>query len=165
MVVSYLKLLFLYLFIFILIFLSSLPLYLPDISNVFPLIDVTIIYYWCLYRPRRMPYWFVFFIGILQDILMGLPPGITAFTNLVLKAILDYQRDRLLGQAFVVIWSFFLLATFFIFFIKWLLFAIVLEHVLAHIGIIAVQLLLTFFIYPLLHKVFRVIDKRVVLDF
>ncbi|MEJ0042519.1 MAG: hypothetical protein WDM81_10010 [Rhizomicrobium sp.] len=55
------------------------------------------LYFWAIVRPDLMtPFW-VFVLGVLEDLFSGGPPGFWAASFLVAYALIDSQRDMLAG--------------------------------------------------------------------
>ena len=62
-----------------------------------PLLAFMPLYFWSLVRPDLMtPFW-VFAIGVFQDLLSGGPPGVWAASFLAAYFLVDGQRDMLAG--------------------------------------------------------------------
>jgi len=62
-----------------------------------PLLVLMPIYYWAIVRPDLMsPFW-IFVLGVLQDLFSGGPPGVWAASFLATYALIDNQRDILAG--------------------------------------------------------------------
>ncbi|MGZ5960566.1 MAG: hypothetical protein ACXWLE_05710 [Rhizomicrobium sp.] len=62
-----------------------------------PLLVFMPLYFWAMVRPDLMtPFW-VFMLGILQDLLSGGPPGVWAASILGAYFLIDRQRDMLAG--------------------------------------------------------------------
>jgi rod shape-determining protein MreD len=62
-----------------------------------PLLVFMPLYFWAMVRPDLMtPFW-VFTLGILQDLLSGGPPGVWAASFLGAYFLIDRQRDMLAG--------------------------------------------------------------------
>jgi rod shape-determining protein MreD len=60
-----------------------------------PLLVLMPIYYWAIVRPDLMsPFW-IFLLGVLQDLFSGGPPGVWAASFLATYALIDNQRDML----------------------------------------------------------------------
>ena len=63
------------------------------------------IYYWSVYRPTLLPPWLVFAIGLLLDLITGMPYlGLSAILFLLGRIVVVDQRRFLTGQSFMVIW-------------------------------------------------------------
>jgi rod shape-determining protein MreD len=58
-----------------------------------PLLALMPVYFWCLVRPDLMPPWAAFVLGLVQDLLSGMPPGVWAASFIAAYALLDRQRD------------------------------------------------------------------------
>jgi len=55
-------------------------------------IQYIIIYYWVLKEPEYMGYGFIFLAGVITDIVLGLPIGVTALSLLVVAGFASYTR-------------------------------------------------------------------------
>ena len=71
-----------------------------------------LIFYWCLKRNDLLGYGFIFFAGIVNDTLVGLPLGITSFCYLILCGFAAYLRTITISPSLIKDWFFFLLAIF-----------------------------------------------------
>jgi rod shape-determining protein MreD len=140
---------------------SIQPISLPGIAAFMPMLEVICIYYWGNHAPQLFPAWFVLLLGLLQDILYGTPLGMTALSNLFLFAAVLSQRRFLMREPFWVQWCGFLLFSFGIVVVKWLLAALLLPEVKLQ-GVMAMQWLFTALLYPLAHSMFDRIYRVVV---
>ncbi len=103
------------------IFLSYLPVFILYIS-VFNEFDFNylkienfsfnfahiLIFFWTLKNPDRLSYVSIFFAGIINDVVMGIPIGISSLCFLVLCAVTAYIRNITLSPNFVKDWFSFL---------------------------------------------------------
>ena len=55
-------------------------------------LQYVVIYYWVLRRPHLIGYGLVFFAGIINDVVAGLPMGISSLTYLVVASFATYIR-------------------------------------------------------------------------
>jgi len=62
-----------------------------------PLLALMPVYFWSLVRPDLMPPWAAFALGLLQDLLSGMPPGVWAASFIAAYALIDRQRDSFAG--------------------------------------------------------------------
>lgn len=125
------------------------------LDSYFPAIDLMVIYYWCIYRPQLLGNGFVFFIGFFKDLLMGLPFGVNAFTNMALRMLIVHKghnfkpKFNFLWQGFAIILSISIA-------LKWLMFSFVtgkwvsLENAF-------VYFVVSVLLYPILHSLFNYI--------
>jgi len=51
-----------------------------------------LVYYWVLKRPQTLGYGFIFLSGIITDVIIGLPIGISALTLLIVASVAAYVR-------------------------------------------------------------------------
>jgi len=77
----------------VLVIINVVPLHIPGFSRVAPLLPLIAVYHWAAFRPRLLPAYAVFLIGLFQDILTGAPIGVNAFVFLaVYGAVLSQKR-------------------------------------------------------------------------
>ena len=63
-----------------------------------------LIFYWCLKRNDLLGYGFIFFAGIVNDTLVGLPLGITSFCYLILCGFAAYLRTITISPSLIKDW-------------------------------------------------------------
>ena len=51
-----------------------------------------IIYYWVLKKPKILGYGFIFFAGIITDVVLGFPMGISSLSYLTVASLATYTR-------------------------------------------------------------------------
>lgn len=74
-------------------------------ETAMPWLTLMMVFYWAVYRPDLLPAWFVFFIGIVQDVVYGIPFGIFALLYTSTYWVAFTQRRLLLSSIFPVVWS------------------------------------------------------------
>ena len=62
------------------------------------------IYYWVLKKPEILGYGLVFFAGIINDVVTGLPIGISSIDYLILCGIASYFRNITLRPSLINDW-------------------------------------------------------------
>ncbi len=87
-----------------LVILNVLPLHIPGFSSVAPLLPLMAVYHWAVFRPRLLPAYAVFLIGLLQDILTGAPIGVIALVFLVVYCAVLSQKRFVIGKSFFILW-------------------------------------------------------------
>ena len=65
---------------------SIQPAHIPGYAALTPAFTLMAVYHWTIYRPDLLPSSALFLVGITQDLLAGVPPGVTAFVLLVARA-------------------------------------------------------------------------------
>jgi len=87
---------------------AVVPAHLPAFTAATPFFALMAVYYWTLYRPELLPFWAVFALGLLADILEGGPLGISSLVLLLAYALVLSQREYLAMRGFTVVWLGFL---------------------------------------------------------
>ena len=86
-------------------------------SNMFEILSfnlqIIIIYYWMLKNSNVMGTGHIFFAGILNDVVMGLPLGISAISYLTVSFVASYIRQVTVNISLFTDWFTFLIALFF----------------------------------------------------
>ena len=93
-----------FVFTLLLVLASALPWHLPSFAPVTPAFTAMAIYYWSIYRPDKLPYAATFCVGLLQDLIVGTPLGMTALVLLLIQGTVASQRRFFHGKPFLVVW-------------------------------------------------------------
>ncbi len=88
----------------LLVIISVVPVRILDFSTVVPLLPLMSVYHWAIFRPRLLPAYAVFLIGILQDILTGAPVGVNALVFLLVYGAVLSQKRFFTGKSFLILW-------------------------------------------------------------
>jgi rod shape-determining protein MreD len=67
-----------------------------------------LIFYWTLRSPERLGYLVIFFAGIINDVVISIPMGISSLSYLFLCSVTAYMRDITLNPNFIKDWFSFL---------------------------------------------------------
>ncbi len=138
-----------FLITFGLVVLSQVPMHLPAPVPVTPAFAFASIYFWTLHNPDMLPAPAVFAIGLLQDILSGVPIGLNAFTMLVAYGIIVSQRRFFFGRSFLVLWWGFAAMAVFTGLLQWIAISLLAGEFLS-IAVIAIEQLTAMALYPVL---------------
>ena len=84
--------------------LSAVPIGVPGYSAVVPGYTAMAAFYWAVFRPDLQPPFALFLVGILQDILVATPLGMTALSLMIVHGLAVSQRRAFLGKPFVLAW-------------------------------------------------------------
>ncbi|MCW8916572.1 MAG: rod shape-determining protein MreD [Magnetovibrio sp.] len=87
-----------------LVVLGQVPLHIPGFAEVAPLLPLMAVYHWAIYRPELLPGVAVFFAGILQDALSGMPFGVNTLVFVVMHMVVMGQSTFFLGKSFLIVW-------------------------------------------------------------
>lgn len=88
----------------LLLLISLIPLHIPGYAGIVPMLTLTAVYYWGLYRSDLLPAWAVFFVGLLQDLLSGAPIGLNTSIFLLVYGIVVSHRRYFLHESFSIAW-------------------------------------------------------------
>jgi rod shape-determining protein MreD len=130
-----------------LVLLSMVPLYLPGYAAVAPALALMSIYYWAIHRPDLIRPSAAFVIGLLQDMLVGAPLGMTALVLLLCHWVVVSQRGFFLANSFVLLWVGFAFIVFGAALVQWLAFSILTLTVMP-LEAALFQALLTLALFP-----------------
>lgn len=144
----------------ILLAVSQVPLQIPNAGPVFPDIILIAIYYWTVYRPDLMPFWMVFLIGLLQDLLGGDALGVSSMIYLAVYGAVAAQRRFFLTRSYSMIWAGFVIVGAGVVVLSWLLHVLVLGRAVEVTPAIF-QFLTTIAAYPLLAWLFTQTQRLV----
>ena len=79
--------------------------YLGNVSFNFPFI---LIFYWSLKKAQSLGYGFIFIAGLINDVVVGLPLGVSSLSYLLICGFAAYLRNITLRPSLVKDWFFFL---------------------------------------------------------
>ena len=88
----------------ILVIISVVPIRILNFSTAVPLLPLMSVYHWAIFRPRLLPAYAVFLIGILQDILTGSPIGVNSLVFLLVYGAVLSQKKFFSGKSFFILW-------------------------------------------------------------
>jgi rod shape-determining protein MreD len=108
----------------ILLLVSLLPLKLPGLASIMPPLALMGVFYWGVYRPDLLNGLSAFAIGVVYDLLSGLPLGVSALIMLLVHGFAQTRRRSFLSHGFLVVWTGFTLASAGATLIAWLLVSI-----------------------------------------
>lgn len=137
----------------VLLLVSFIPFHVKGVSVFFPMTSVMVAFYWGVYRPSLMENWFIFALGITQDLLTASPLGIYAFINLVVRNLAERKSSDYSKDSFVILWQRFIFFALLAAIIEWALMSIADKHIY-NISLVFMQLLFTSITYPLFHALF-----------
>lgn len=106
-----------------LVILTAVPTRLPGFAQIAPSWPMMGIFYWSIYRPDLLPIWAAFLIGVLTDIVAGMPLGISALLYLFIRGIVVTQRRFFITNPFPMTWAAFAIISLGTMGLNWVLFA------------------------------------------
>ncbi len=108
--------------------LVALPV--PEYSRIAPAFVLIAVYCWSVWRPELLPLAGVFLVGLFEDLLRGLPLGLTALMLLAVAGFVQSQRASIYGRSLILFWSAFAPVTVAWMAVEWLAMSALLGHLL-----------------------------------
>ena len=138
----------------LMILLTVAPRQITGRVDFMPVLVLIAIYYWGIFRPRLMQYWWVFLLGLLQDALMGMPVGMSSLLFLLFLFLVRWQGRMYARQSFMSMWFGFALLSATIFLLNWTMMTLFFGRPMV-IQTAVIQWIMTAGIYPFLHQAFN----------
>ena len=139
---------------------SLIPFGLVTHWLVFPALALTAVYFWAINQPSLLPPILIFLIGLAQDFLSGGPVGLWAFVYLVAYAGVLSQRSILFAQSFPMLWAGFLIVASIVGILVWLVGSFYYSQAL-NVMPIALQVLVTAMVYPVMNKIYAQVQNNI----
>ena len=102
-------------------FVDVLPL--PDAGPgaIAPHLTLAVVFFWCVHRPELLPPGAIFVTGLIGDVVAALPPGMNAFSLLIVPLLLRRAPRAAMARASSVVWAAFAVTAVTVGLIRWLL--------------------------------------------
>ena len=119
-----------------------------------------LIFFWTLKNPDRLGYISIFFAGIINDVVIGLPIGISSFCFLILCSVTAYIRNITLSPDFVKDWFSFLFTIILINSIQVIILDLIFLTKIEYINYL-INSGFTFLFYPVFFVIFSFLNLRI----
>ena len=131
----------------VLVLVTATPLYLGHVGDVAPRLGVTAVIFWTAYRPDLFGYASAFLLGLVADLMTGLPLGLTALVLVMVRYGVVTRRRYFLRKAFHIVWAEYALVVMAAVVVHWLLAAL---YLWSYPGLLVYvfQVLLTVALFP-----------------
>ena len=133
----------------VLVLFNAMPTHMPGFATVAPMLPLIGVYYWAIHRPELLSPALAFVVGVICDVISGIPLGVTALSYLLVQGLSSSQRKFFLGKPFLLAWWGFGMVAAGTALLQWALVSMVFGHMLEPQAIIF-EWLLTVCSYPLL---------------
>ncbi|MQX37159.1 rod shape-determining protein MreD [Roseospira navarrensis] len=133
----------------VLVLVAVAPMTTPGFLRAGPMIGLLCVYYWAVHRPDLMGYLGGFLLGILTDILMSTPLGVTSLVLMLTQYVVLTQYRFFVGKPFLITWWALALVALGATLLKALAVAVLTGYVVAP-GALAASYGLTLLLYPIL---------------
>lgn len=137
----------------VLVMFGAMPTHLPGFAEISPQLPLIGVFYWAIYRPDLLPASMAFAIGLLNDILMGTPLGVSPLIYLLVHGLTLSQRRFFLGKPFMVAWCCFAVVAAVALLLEWSLVCMLVDG-MAPMKPVLFTLLMCVAVYPLLSWLF-----------
>ena len=159
--------------VFLKVFLSYVPLIILFIS-VFNEFDFNylkienfsfnfvyiLIFYWTLRNPDSLGYFSIFLAGVINDVVTGIPIGISSLCYLILCAVTAYIRNITLSPNFVKDWFSFLFTMILINSIQFIIIDLIFLLEINYMNYV-VNTGFTFLFYPIFFIIFNILSETI----
>jgi rod shape-determining protein MreD len=125
------------------------PTQITGLSQLTPMYPLAAIYFWSIYRSDLIGYGSAFTIGLLEDLLTGMPLGSGALVLLLCQYVVLHQHKFFNAKPFGVFWAAFGFVALAAGFIKWLCVGIV-TGVFTRFSDMLGAVMMTVAIYPVI---------------
>ncbi len=116
-----------------------------------------VVFFWSLKNPNHLGFGFIFFSGIINDVVQNLPIGISSINYLFLSLIATFIRARLIIPNIFYEWVLFLISILIVSSINHIILSTIFELPIKY-GTLMISSLMTFVIYPIFSKIFTMIN-------
>ena len=119
-----------------------------------------LIFFWTLKNLNRFGYLSIFFAGVINDVVVGIPIGVSSFCYLILCSVTAYIRNITLSPNFVKDWFSFLFTIILINSIQVIILDLIFLLEISYISYV-VNSGFTFLFYPVFFVLFNVLNKSI----
>ena len=122
-----------------------------------------LIFYWTLRSPKQLGYISIFLAGIINDVIIGLPVGISSLCYLLICSVTAYIRNITLIYNFMNDWIAILITILLINSIQILILDFIFNHNPDYLSYL-INSGFTFILYPLFYFIFYYLDQKISLQ-
>jgi len=122
-----------------------------------------LIFYWTLRSPKQLGYISIFLAGIINDVIIGLPIGISSLCYLLICSVTAYIRNITLIYNFMNDWIAILITLLLINSIQILILDFIFNHNPDYFSYL-INSGFTFILYPLFYFIFYYLDQKISLQ-
>ena len=119
-----------------------------------------LIFFWTLRNPDQLGYFAIFLAGIINDVVIGIPIGISSFCYLLICTITSYIRQITLSPKFINDWLSFLVAVLLINSIQVIILDLIFLYQVDYTSYL-INSGFTFLFYPLFFILFNILNSKI----
>jgi len=135
----------------------------PRLNSLMPSLALCVVYFWSIHRPSLFGMGSAFAVGLIQDMLTGVPLGLNTLVLLLTRAGVATQARLFLGKPFSVHWWGFCLIALIAAVTSWVLAAVALGMIVP-IGQVLASALFSALVFPPIFWVCSVIERRLLAE-
>ena len=120
-----------------------------------------LIFYWSLKKPENLGYGLIFFAGLINDVIIGFPIGISSFAYLFICGFAAYLRNITLRPSILKDWLFFLFTILVVNSLDYSILVLFFKFKLNYLNIIT-NIVFTFFLYVIFANIFEIYQKFII---
>ena len=121
-----------------------------------------LIFFWTLRNPDHLGYFSIFLAGIINDVVIGIPIGLSSFCYLLICAITSYIRQITLSPKFINDWLSFIVTVLFINSFQVIFLDLIFLYQVDYMSYF-INSGFTFLFYPLFFIVFNTLNSKILL--
>ena len=119
-----------------------------------------LIFFWTLRNPDYLGYFSIFLAGIINDVVIGIPIGISSFCYLLICSITSYIRQITLSPKFINDWLSFIVAVLLINSIQVIILDLIFLYQVDYTSYL-INSGFTFLFYPLFFILFNILNSKI----
>ena len=119
-----------------------------------------LIFYWSLKKPENLGYGLIFFAGLINDVIIGFPIGISSFAYLLICGFAAYLRNITLRPSILKDWLFFLFTVLAVSSLSYSVLVLFFKFKINYLDII-INIVFTFFLYVIFANIFEFYQKLI----
>ena len=119
-----------------------------------------LIFFWTLRNPDYLGYFSIFLAGIINDVVIGIPIGISSFCYLLICTITSYIRQITLSPKFINDWLSFIVAVLLLNSIQVIILDLIFLYQVDYMSYL-INSVFTFLFYPLFFILFNILNSKI----
>ena len=122
-----------------------------------------LIFYWTLRNPNHLGYFSIFLAGLINDVVIGIPMGVSSFCYLLICLATAYIRNITLSPSFINDWLSLLFTILLVNSIQVIILDLIFILDVNYIDYF-INLGFTFILYPLFFVIFNYLDQKIIMQ-
>ena len=117
-----------------------------------------LIFYWSLKKPENLGYGLIFLAGLINDVVVGFPIGISSFSYLFICGFAAYLRNITLRPSIIKDWLFFMFTVLVVSSLTYSILILFFSFKLNYLDSI-INIIFTFFLYIIFANIFEIYQR------